>query len=238
MTSATATPTPAPENRTLVLYLRLVWLKLAVGSLFAALCAWLVAFVAPLRQAIIISWDGHALGLSVAGLLFVVAPTLLCIFARAFVRAPTALMSGALFWMFAATIGIAANVLFLLFSGDSTVSAFVLAAAGFGGLALAQALSPQPLAGAVAGGVFAATGLGGAYAVASVWPSAWPFIATDVAAIVFIALIIALRARGLVRSHEIYAERRGARALVDFGALYALGLADLASHRRAGPVLS
>jgi FtsH-binding integral membrane protein len=238
MTSATAAATPAPENRTLPLYLRLVWMKLAAGALFAGFCAWLIAFVAPIRQAIIISWDGHGLGLSLTGIVVVAAPILLWTFTRLFVRAPTLLIGGALFWLFAATIGMAANALFFLFAGDSTVSTFVLAAAGFGALALVQRLSPHALPGLAAAGVFVLTGLGGAYAIASVWPSAWPFIIADVAAIVIIALVVALRAGGLAHTHATYAERRGWRTLVDYGALYAVALADLTPTRSAAPAHS
>jgi FtsH-binding integral membrane protein len=237
MASAAANATPAPQNRTLTLYLRLIWLNLAAGSILAAFCAWLVAVVTPLRLALIITLDGHALGMSAAGILIVAAPILLWIFTRVFVRAPTALVGGALFRMFAVAIGAAVNALFFLFAGDSAVSVFVLAAAGFGVLALAQRLSPHPLPGLAAGGVFAATGLGGAYAIASVLLSTWPFITADVTAIVLMASIIALRAGGLVRTHETYAERRGWRALVNYGALYVLGLADLAPNRHPARAL-
>lgn len=225
MTAAAAAATPTQDASALPRFLRSVWLRLAAGALMAAFCAWLVAFFAPLRNLLIISVRGEAIGLSLAGVGVVAAPLLLWILVRLLARAPTPIVAGALFWLFAIMTGFAVNSLSFLFFADSTVSVFVLAAAGFAALGLVQVFLPRPAPSVVAALVFAATGCAGAYAITTILPSTWPFIAADIAGVLALALVVAGRAGGLAHRYERFADRRGWATLVNYGALYALALA-------------
>lgn len=226
MTSAAGTASnPMQDASALPRFLRSVWLRLAGGALMAAFCAWLVAFVAPLRGLLIISVRGEAIGLSLAGVAVAAAPLILWLLVRVLARAPTPIVAGALFWLFAIMTGLAANTLLLLFLGDSIVSVFVLAAAGFATIALAQMSLARPAPGIVAALVFAAAGAGGAYAIAALMPSTRPSIAADIAGVLALALVVAGRAGGLAHCHARFVERRGRETLVNYGALYALALA-------------
>jgi FtsH-binding integral membrane protein len=225
MTAAAAAATPTQDASALPRFLRAVWLRLAGGALMAGFCAWLVAFFGPLRNLLIISVRGEAIGLSLAGVGVVAAPLLLWILVRVLSRAPTPIVAGSLFWLFAIMTGLAVNTLFFLFFADSTVSVFVLAAVGFAALALVQLLLPQPTPSLVAALVFAATGCAGAYVITMVLPSTWPFIAADMAGVLALALVVAGRAGGLAHRYERFADRRSWATLVNYGALYALALA-------------
>jgi FtsH-binding integral membrane protein len=225
MTVAAAASSARRDASALPRFLRSVWLRLAGGALLAAFCAWLVAFAAPLRDLLIISVRGEPIGLALAGVGVAAAPLLLWILVRIFARAPTPIVAGALFWLFAIMTGLAANTLFFLFFADSTVSVFVLAAAGFAALALVQLFLPQPTPSIVAALVFAAVGCAGAYGITTVLPSTWPFLAADIAGVLTLALVVASRAGGLAQRYERFADRRGWATLVNYGALYALALA-------------
>jgi FtsH-binding integral membrane protein len=225
MTVAAAASSATRDASALPRFLRSVWLRLAGGALLAAFCAWLAAFAAPLRDLLIISVRGEPIGLSLAGVGVAAGPLLLWILVRIFARAPTPILAGALFWLFAITTGFAANTLFFLFFADSTVSVFVLAAAGFAALALVQLVLPQPTPSIVAALVFAAVGCAGAYGITTVLPSRWPFIAADIAGVLPLALVVASRAGGLAQRYERFAHRSGWATLVNYGALYALALA-------------
>jgi FtsH-binding integral membrane protein len=225
MTAAAAASSPTRDTSALPRFLRAVWLRLAGGALWAAFCAWLVAFAAPLRDLLIISFGGEPIGLSLAGVGVAAAPLLLWIVVRIFARAPTPIVAGALFWLFAIMTGLAADTLFFLFFAGSTVSVFVLAAAGFAALALVQLVLPQPTPNIAAALVFAAVGCAGAYGITTVLPSTWPSIATDIAGVLALALVVASRSGGLAQRYERFADRRGWATLVNYGALYALALA-------------
>lgn len=225
MTAAAAASTPTQDASALPRFLRAVWFRLAGGALMAAFCAWLVAFFAPLRNLLIISVRGEAIGLSLAGVGVAAAPLLLWVLVRLLARVPTPIVAGALFWLFAIVSGLAVPTLFFLFLADSNVSVFVLAAAGFAALALVQVFLPQPTPSLVAALVFAATGCAGAYAITTILPTTWPFIAADVAGVLALALVVAGRAGRLAHRYERFADRRGWATLVNYGALYALALA-------------
>jgi FtsH-binding integral membrane protein len=225
MTAAAGAAIPMQDATALARFLRAVWLRLAAGALMAAFCAWLVTFFAPVRNLVIISVRGEAIGLSLAGVGVAAAPLLLWILVRLLARAPTPIVAGALFWLFAIMTGLAVNTLFFLFFADSTVSVFVLTAAGFAALALVQVFLPQPAPTLVAAFVFAATGCAGAYALTTIAPTTWPFIAADIAGVLALALVVAGRARGLARRYQRFADRRSWATLVNYGALYALALA-------------
>jgi FtsH-binding integral membrane protein len=227
MSSAAASGyTPTQDASSLPRFLRAVWLRLAGGAVLAAFCAWLVAFAAPLRSVLVISVRGEAIGLSLAGVGVIAAPFILWVLVRVLARAPTPIVAGTLFWLFAVMIGLAANTLFLLFFRDSIAPLFVLAAVSFAALALVQMLLAQPVPGIVAALVFVTAGGAGAYGVAALTPRTWPFIAADLAGVVTLALVVASRAGGLARRYARFAERRGWATLVNYGALYALALAD------------
>ena len=225
MTAAAAATTPMQDASAAPRFLRAVWLRLAAGALMAAFCAWLVAFFAPLRTFLIISVRGEAIGLSLAGVGVAAAPLLLWVLVRLLARTPTPIVAGALFWLFAIMTGFAVNTLFILFFADSTVSVFVLVAAGFAALALVQVFLPQPAPSLVAALVFAATGCAGAYAITTILPTTWPLIAADIAGVLALALVVAGRASGLAHRYQRFADRRAWPTLVNYGALYALALA-------------
>lgn len=225
MTAAAAASSQTQDTHKLPRFLRAVWLRLAAGALMAAFCAWLVAFAAPLRNLLIISVRGEAIGLSLAGVGVAAAPLLLWVLVRVFSRSPTPIVAGALFWLFAIMTGLAVNTLFFLFFADSTVSVFVLAAAGFAALALVQVFLPQPTPSFVAALVFAAIGCAGVYAITTILPTTWPFIAADIAGVLALTLVVAGRASGLAHRYQRFADRRGWVTLVNYGALYALALA-------------
>jgi FtsH-binding integral membrane protein len=205
-------------------YLRAVWARLMRSFLLAAFCAWIIALLGPLRGALIISERAHPIGLTLLGLAFVAAPLVLWACARLFARL-AGMWSGLLLWAFAASSGIAANTLFFLTVEDSIVSVFVLAALGYGAVYLLHRLAraPPPTLGAL---VFAAVAFAGAYLIAQVLPSTWPFIAADIAGVALLAVLMLARAGALDRAAERHALLRDRSGRVAYGALTMLCLAE------------
>ncbi len=206
------------------LYLRAVWARLMRSFFLAAFSAWIVALLGPLRGALIITERAHPIGISLLGLALVAAPLILWACARLFARLAGA-WSGLLLWAFAATLGVAANILFFLTVGDSLVSVFVLGALGYGAIYVLQRLTRAPHA-ALSALVFAATGLAGVYLISSVLPSTWPFIAADIASVALLAALVIGRAGALDRAALRLAPVRERSGRVAYGALTMLCLAE------------
>jgi FtsH-binding integral membrane protein len=201
MTSAALSPTAASatSDAGLNLYLRAVWARLGAGALAAAFSAWLVAALTPLRAAIVLEQSGHIVGLSLFGVTLAGLPFIIWAGTRAFAR--SSLPSAPSFWLFAVAAGAGANALALLFLQASVVSIFVIAAAGFGALHMAHWLVRQTPTWLTAL-VFIAVGLTAEWIINAVLAGSWPFIALDLAAIGFLALLIVLRAGDFARIHQ------------------------------------
>lgn len=227
MMSAAATPsrTDLASERAFNLYRRAVWERLSAGAFSAALAAWLVATLPPLRASIVIEHNDASLGLTLFGVSVAAAPFVILAIARIFARGPN-IINPLWYWLFIVTAGAAANALAVLYLRDSIVSVFVLAGLGFGAVALAHRIAAAPPVWACTL-LFVATGLGGEWVVNAVLKGAWPFTALDLGAIAFFALLIAFRAGAFGRIRERLA-RPGIASGATFAAMHLIGLAKAA----------
>lgn len=233
MTSASLTQSTGPEatNEALNFYLRAVWAKLAAGAIVAALAAWTLAMVPFLRASVLIETGQASIGLTLVGVAIAAAPFIIWAGARVFARAPN-LLNPIWFWLFALAAGAGANALALLFLRDSVVSVFVLAAAGFAAINLANRLVRQTPAW-MAALLFIAIGLAGEWVINAVLNGAWPFAALDLAAIGVFALLIALRAPAFARIQQSLS-RPTPKAGVTYGAMHLITLAQARSVQPIG----
>ena len=210
------------------LYLRAVWSRLATGAFVAAVCAWLVAMLPPLRASILIEYGAASIGLTLVGVALAASVSLIWVGARLFARGPN-LLNPVWFWFFCATAGAAGNALALLFLRESVVSMFALAAAGMAAVHIAHRFVRQ-LPSWASAILFAATGSGGEWMADSLLHRAWPYIAIDLAALAVLALLIAARADAFPAIQQSLS-RPSPKAGVTYAAMHLIALADAPSAK-------
>lgn len=210
-------------------YARAVWGALAAGSITAALSAWSVAALGPLRASILIEHGPAAIGLTLLGVAVAASPVLIWAIARLLARGPN-LLNPLWYWLYVIAVGASANTLALLFMRDSVVSVFVLAALGFASVSLVHRLWPQapPWISAL---IFAAAGLVGEYVINAVLKGAWPFTALDLGALGVITLVILTRAGGIERIRARL-KRPHPKVGVTYAAMHLIGLAEARTAKR------
>ncbi len=213
----------APET-----YARAVWGALASGAFVAALAAWMVAMLAPLRALLLIEHGSAAIGLTLLGVVLAASPVLIWMAGRLLARGPN-LLNPLWYWLYVIALGAAANTLALLFLRDSVVSVFALTALGFTAVGLAHRLSSH-LPSWICALIFTVTGLGGEYAINIALNGTWPFTALDVGALVVIALTVLMRADGFERVRAML-KRPHPKAGVTFSAMHLIGLAEARQAR-------
>lgn len=221
---AAAKPEPTSAlDPSLPAYLRAVWAKLAAGAFLAALTAWCVSMLAPLRAMLVIEHNDASLGLTLLGVSVAGAPFIVWAVARVFARGPN-LINPIWYWLFVVAAGAAANTLAVLFLRDSVVSVFVLGALGFGAIYLARriGLPAPPFVEAL---VFIAAALGGEWAINAVLKGSWPFTALDLCGIAVFAGLILLRAGAFVAIRRNL-KRANAKAGVTYAAMHLITLAN------------
>lgn len=204
-------------------YARAVWARLTGGALLAALSAWVVATLAPLRAGLLIEHDETAFGLTLAGVSVAASPVLIWAAARLLARGPN-LLNPLWYWCFVVALGVGANTLALLFLRDSIVSVFAVATLGFVAVHVAHRLAVN-LAPVVSAAIFAAAALAGEYVVNAVLKGTWPFTALDIIAISIIALMIVMRAGGFARIRTML-KRPHPKAGVTYAAMHLIALAE------------
>lgn len=214
-------------------YARSVWAKLAAGALTAALSAWVVAVLPPLRGAIVIERGAAAVGLTLVGVALAVSPFLILGSARLLARGPN-LLNPLWYWFFAISAGAGVNTLALLFLRDSVASVFALPAFGFAAVYLVHRLTRQlPSWGSAL--TFAAAGLGGEYAINAVLKGSWPFTALDLAAIALFAAMILLRAGAFARIRASL-RRPHPKAGVTYAAMHLIALAEAPANKSSAVI--
>jgi hypothetical protein len=223
-------PTPAPAPDT---YARTVWGRLAGGAFTAALSAWIVAMLPPLRGAVLIEHGPVAIGLTLIGVALAASPVLIWAGARLLSRGPN-LLNPLWYWLFLVSAGAGANTLALLFLRDSIVSVFALAAFGFAAVHLIHRLTAHLPAWASAL-TFAAASLGLEYAINAVLKGTWPFTALDLCMIAFFALVIVMRAGGFARVRAAL-KRSHPKAGVTYAAMHLIGLANAPAAKSSAVV--
>lgn len=229
MASATLTQPHAPSTQAGApdAYMRAVWGKLAAGAIGAAIAAWLLAQAPPLRGAILIEHAAGAVGLTVIGVVIVMAPASVWSLARLFAPGPNPL-NPAWYWLFVIAVGACANTLALLFMRDSIVSIFLLAALGFTAVHFAHYFA-RALPVLVSAVVFIAAVLIGEYAINAVLKGSWPFTALDLVACAGFAALILLRAGAFSRLRDL-SKRANQKASVTYAAMHLIAL----THARLG----
>lgn len=221
-TAATPSREPTPE-RALNLYRRAVWKRLSAGAFSAALAAWLVAMLPPLRAAIVIERNDASLGLTLVGVSLVAAPFITWALARVFARGPS-IINPFWYWLFVIAAGAAANTLAVLYLRDSVVSVFVLAGLSSGAIALAHRIVAAPPLWACLL-LFVATGLGGEWIINTVLKGSWPFTALDLSAIALFAVLIACRGGAFDRIRQAMTHS-GIASGATFAAMHLITLAN------------
>lgn len=204
-------------------YARAVWAKLAGGALLAALSAWAVAMLAPLRAGLLIEHGATAFGLTLAGVSVAASPVLIWLAARVLARGPN-LLNPLWYWLFVVALGASANTLALLLLRDSVVSVFALATVGFVAVHVVHRLATN-LAPVLSAAIFTAAAFAGEYAIDVVLKGTWPFTALDITAISVIALMIIMRAGAFARIRAML-RRPHPKAGVTYAAMHLIALAE------------
>lgn len=205
------------------IYVRSVWSKLAAGAFLAAIVAWTITILPPLRAAILIEHGVAAIGLTLLGVALATAPVLIWVVARLLARRPNVL-NPIWYWCFIVAAAVAANTLALLFLRESVAMAFALVALGFAAIGLVHRVARLMPAWACAL-VFAAIALLGEYAINVVLKAPRPFTPIDVVAICLFALMIAMRADAFPRIRAML-RRPTPKGGVTYAAMHLIALAD------------
>ncbi len=216
---------PAPD-----IYARSVWGALAAGAFTAALVAWLVAMVPPLRASLLIEHSGAAIGLTLLGVSVAASPLIVWASARLLARGPN-LLNPVWLWLYAIALGAGANALSLLFMRESAGSVFVLVALGFAAVSVAHRIWLQ-LPAWICAALFAATGAGGEFVINAVLKETWPSTALDLGALGVVTLMILLRASGFERIRAML-KRPHPKAGVSYAAMHLIGLAEAPAAKAA-----
>lgn len=113
-----------------------VYNKLAVGLVVAAVLAWVVGNVPEVQQLFYARGADGRISLTLFGMAVQWSPLILLFGSMFFMKNPTSRGASLLYWAVVVAIGASLGWIFLLYTGGSIVSTFLVTAAAFGGLSL------------------------------------------------------------------------------------------------------
>lgn len=112
-----------------------VYNKLALGLVVAAALAYTTGNV-PAVQELLYRQTAEGMSLTFLGMAVQFAPLVLIFGSMFFMKNPTAQGTSVLYWLVVATMGASLGWVFLIYTGASVASTFLVTAAAFGGLSL------------------------------------------------------------------------------------------------------
>jgi len=112
-----------------------VYNKLALGLVVAAALAYVTGNV-PAVQELLYRQTAEGMSLTFLGMAVQFAPLVLIFGSMFFMKNPTAQGTSVLYWLVVATMGASLGWVFLIYTGASVASTFLVTAAAFGGLSL------------------------------------------------------------------------------------------------------
>ena len=112
-----------------------VYNKLALGLVVAAALAYVTGNVPGVQQLLYVQ-TAEGMSLTLLGMAVQFAPLVLIFGSMFFMKNPTAQGTSILYWLVVATMGASLGWVFLIYTGASVASTFLVTAAAFGGLSL------------------------------------------------------------------------------------------------------
>ncbi|WP_295225547.1 Bax inhibitor-1/YccA family protein [uncultured Brevundimonas sp.] len=113
-----------------------VYNKLALGLVVAAALSYVTGNVPAVQQLLYTVGSDGRMNLTLLGMAVQFAPLVLIFGSMFFMKNPTASGTNLLYWAVVATMGASLGWIFLIYTGASVVSTFLVTAAAFGGLSL------------------------------------------------------------------------------------------------------
>jgi FtsH-binding integral membrane protein len=114
-----------------------IYQKMALGLLLTAALAYAVSTVPALQEIMFrMTQDGRIAGYTIVGTIISFAPLAILLGSSFLMKNPTAASTGALYWLVVSLIGLSLGAVFLLYTGASLASTFLITAASFAGLSL------------------------------------------------------------------------------------------------------
>jgi len=113
-----------------------VYNKLALGLVVAAALAYTTGNVPAVQQLLYTVGPDGRMGMTILGMAVQFAPLVLIFGSMFFMKNPTAAGTNILYWLVVATMGASLGWVFLIYTGASVASTFLVTAAAFGGLSL------------------------------------------------------------------------------------------------------
>jgi FtsH-binding integral membrane protein len=113
-----------------------VYNKLAIGLVIAAALAWTVGNVPAVQQLFFTTGADGRLNMTLFGMAVQWSPLVLLFGSMFFMKNPTSRGASLLYWAVVVCMGASLGWIFLVYTGGSIVSTFLVTAAAFGGLSL------------------------------------------------------------------------------------------------------
>ena len=110
-----------------------VYNKLALGLVVAAALAYVTGNVPAVQQLLYTAGPDGRMSLTLLGMAVQFAPLVLIFGSMFFMKNPTASGTNVLYWLVVATMGASLGWVFLIYTGASVASTFLVTAAAFGG---------------------------------------------------------------------------------------------------------
>jgi uncharacterized protein len=125
-----------------------IYQKMGLGLVVTGALAYAVSTVPELKALMFqVTPDGRLAGYTMLGMIISFAPMVILLGSNFLMRNPSAVTSGALYWVVVALIGLSLGSVFLLYTGGSLASTFFITAAAFGGLSIAGYTTKKDLSG-------------------------------------------------------------------------------------------
>lgn len=124
-----------------------IYQKMGLGLVVTGALAYAVSTVPELKALMFQVNPNGKLDYTPLGLIISLAPMFILLGSGFLMRNPSAVTSGALYWVVVALIGLSLGSVFLLYTGGSLASTFFITAAAFGGLSIAGYTTKKDLSG-------------------------------------------------------------------------------------------
>lgn len=125
-----------------------IYQKMALGLVVTGVMAWLVSSNPTVAELMFrLTPDGRFAGYTMLGMVISFAPLVVLLGSNMIMRNPTAVSTGALYWLVVTLLGLSLGAVFLIYTGASLASTFFITAASFGGLSIVGYTTKKDLSG-------------------------------------------------------------------------------------------
>ena len=196
-----------------------VYNKLALGLVVAAALAYVTGNVPAVQQLLYVQ-TAQGMSLTLLGMAVQFAPLVLIFGSMFFMKNPTAQGTSVLYWLVVATMGASLGWVFLIYTGASVASTFLVTAAAFGGLSLFGYTTKRDLSPIGAFLIMAVIGLIIASIVNMFWPNgALYWIISAAGVLIFSGLIAFDTQRLKMTYYALGGDRNAMGVATSYGAL-------------------